>query len=237
MKDFVYKSLGLLALSLSSLLLSGNIASAQQSNVQNDSAFHIGLGVSITTNVAVLGSENNRDPFSDVTLSAVNFLIPMRFSAFKIEPEIGYVSSSYSSPLYNGSGRDVTFGLLHFGSGFYYLIPVASGASVYIGPKLGIEAYNETDKATDSLFSSGIQISTDNYSRTDFFAGLVFGGEYFFSRAFSMGVEAEVEYLNYGTLTRTTTITPASPSTSQSAPSPTGHQLNTKAAAIARIYF
>lgn len=223
-------------LGLVCLVIFSMIAHAQEKNVEN-SVVSVGLGVAIGPETVAFSSSGETDSPDVPLLYIFNFVVPIRFQHFKIEPEIGYAYFTYSEPLFSGRGEDDHASIFRVGTGIYYLIPAATGALAYVGPKFGVQAYNQSQKEIDSLNGIGIETRTDESSRTDLFLGLTFGGEYLFTRAFSLGVEAEVEYLSHGSLTVTHTATPSTGTSSPTPPSPTGYDITTKASVIARVYF
>ncbi|MEO1273097.1 MAG: hypothetical protein AAFX99_33840, partial [Myxococcota bacterium] len=65
----------------------------------------------------------------------------------------------------------------------------SSPVVVYVGPRFGF--------LIDSADTT-VNNSTTEISRTDFYGGLIFGGEYFFAKTFSLGGEIRATYIVIG---------------------------------------
>ena len=170
----------LINLCLLAIIASGACALGQQGQVR------FGLGVSVNPTM-LFSSSSSSTMFQPVGLT--NIYIPFMPSAnFRIEPEGGIVSisseTSGSSPFKASSTS------LRLGIGFFYVRPLDSTFSFYVGPRLGILASSTTYK-----FSFDPESKT---SETDFFLGGCIGGEYAFSPHFSLGGEVQLNYISYG---------------------------------------
>jgi hypothetical protein len=223
---------------------------AQESTPANGSDFRIGIGVSLDLNSA---SESQVTPANNSNANGevlgipflypaipLTFSIPMRFSHFKIEPEIGVYNYSYtlngskdSTGAINGETDNFSATSIRIGVGLYYTQQIAGNLSASIGPRVGIITNSsELDITPPPAETQFDKPSTTSTSRTDFFVGLTVGGEYFFSSAFSLGADAGFEYVSLGN--QTTTVTPAVSGTPETT---TGHSFETKEAIVARVYF
>ncbi len=225
-------------------LLLATRANAQQSTAPAGNDFRAGIGVALNVgnspDVEPSGLPSNAQ-LVNIPVAPITVLVPMRFSNFKIEPEVGIYNFSYniSAPKDStGTAVDYAYAFrstgIQIGAGFYYTEQLAGNLSAYFGPRAGIITYStEFDNyapAADSEY--GETSSTVESSRTDFYVGVTLGGEYFFSNAFSLGADVGFEYLSLGT--ESNTITPVVNGTQTAT---TGHSLITKGAIVARVYF
>ena len=100
--------------------------------------------------------------------------VPIRTGNLLIEPELSYYSVEVEDS-YDQSG-------LGLGVGVYLMSSVAPSVELALGGRGGITSSNyEPDVGTDS-------------EESGFFFGPVVGGEYFFNKHFSAGIDAAVIY-------------------------------------------
>jgi hypothetical protein len=161
----------------------------------------IGLGVSLNP-TALLALSSTLVSFVPVGLS--NIFVPIELSKeFRIEPEFGILTTSDEHP---GGTAQVksSSSLIRLGIGVLRVFPVDDSYNLYVGPRLGL-------LLTSSTSQSGSFPETGQ-SETDFYVGLVTGGEHMFSSHFSMGGEVQLNYVSFGT----PTYTPSSPTGTQS---------------------
>lgn len=212
-------------------------ALAQQDSTLPTPGVRIGLGTGLffqTGGEALIADELQTQSSIDfVPITAISFYVPIAFSGFKLEPELGMYNYSYSITSGSAENQNVSSTSFRIGTGIFYTHRTSAAFELYAGPRVGIVTHSQDIKNFDSL--STPQNSETNSSRTDFYVGLSVGGEYFFSEHFSLGVEAELEYLNLGK--ETTTVTPAAQFSNQQPTSTTGDNLVTKAGIVARVYF
>lgn len=143
----------------------------------------IGIGVPFGRKLVLI--EDDEFIFQPTGFS--NIYIPVLLqSKLRLEPEFGLWRYSYSRD--NGSESSSTYTSLRVGLGFFP-IKQTGRVSLYYGLRLGI-----TRTAT-SWESHG---ESDDASKTDFYIGPGFGGEYFFTDQLSIGGEAQVNYISVG---------------------------------------
>jgi hypothetical protein len=85
--------------------------------------------------------------------------------------------------------------MLRLGVGLFAVRPVDSSFNSYFGPRVGILSTSSTSSSTGS--------SESKTTETDFFVGFCLGGEYLLSPHFSMGGEAQLNYISFGNPDRT----------------------------------
>lgn len=147
----------------------------------------IGIGVSLNP-IAILGSGSTSIFLLPVGLS--NIYIPiMAGPSFRIEPEAGIFTISTETTLGSSSEKSSTT-LLRLGIGLFYVHSSESSFNSYFGPRIGILSTSETSSTTGN--------SETKTSETDFFIGFCIGSEYLFSPHFSIGAEAQLNYISFG---------------------------------------
>jgi len=190
----------IILLVLLSIVVTNTPLLAQEPTPSNGSDFRIGIGVSLDLGAAastqesqIAGSNSNLSgPPIDIPLLyptvPLTVLIPMRFSHFKIEPEIGVYSYSYmvngskdSTGATVGSSDNISSTSIRIGVGLYYTQQISGNLSASIGPRVGIITNSaEVDVTPPPAELQFQKPSTESLSRSDFFVGLTVGGEYFF---------------------------------------------------------
>jgi hypothetical protein len=144
------------------------------------------------------------------------FHVPIIFERIRIEPEISFRTSSSSSgstsydnypdqgttDIYasSSSSQSISIGL-----GAYYSFRIDNVADWYIGPRFG---FTRTSSVSDNstlytvMYADSTSLSTNmshtKQHATSYFAGAVFGGEYYLSSHFSAGAELQMTYTNSG---------------------------------------
>lgn len=130
----------------------------------------IGVGVSLNPTALFVG------PGSTLFLPVgfTNIYVPIEVSpTFRLEPEVGIFSAS------SGSSTTTYF---RGGVGLLYVRSIDSSFNIYVGPRIGA-------LSTSSTGSTGV---------IDFFLGPCVGGEQSFSPHFSIGGEAQLNYVRFG---------------------------------------
>ncbi len=128
----------------------------------------IGIGVSIDPT----GSSS---PYG---LSSI--YIPIKANTnFRIEPEAGILSRSYSG----SSSPGIESSFLKLGVGLFYVTWPEISLNTYAGPRAGLLFVSSTNSGTKK-------------SETGFFTGISLGMEYSVSARFSIGAEAQVNYMS-----------------------------------------
>jgi hypothetical protein len=183
----------------------------------------VGIGVSFEpTRLFFIGER----VFSSVT-TPVNMYIPINFaSGHRLEPDFGFFSFS-SKRSFAASTEQEEGAITRFGVGGFYLIPTNNALTLYAGPRVGL--YFVSSK---SSFSDQSSTSTSETKEIDVIVGLNFGGEYFLSSQFSVGAEAQANYISFGEPEETRTPPSPAPVTDRSQ-----HMLSTNALFFVRMYF
>ena len=148
-----------------------NLISQDLENPQNDQ-LRIGFGISYGKTVIFNGESNLQTLINPLDVS--NFSIVFRTANFRIEPSLGYFSSSRT---YNYDNDFSTFSI---------------GAKIATANlKVAMNYYFGID------FGIVLSSSSDG-SKTDFYVGPVIGAEYMISEIFSLGGEIQLNYMSIG---------------------------------------
>ena len=187
------------------------------------------------------------------------FHVPIVFERIRIEPEIGFRTSSNSSgstyyyiDSYENetetSSSSSSSESISIGIGAYYSFRIDNSADWYIGPRIGFtQSSSISDNSTvyDRIYTDSTSHSTSSshlkQHSISYFAGAVLGGEYYFSSHFSAGAELLVTYTNSGHPVideQSHVITPSPSYTSSSVPGPsTSSSFAESTAVYIRWYF
>lgn len=163
------------------------VAAAVAAQAQSLSLTHVerpmlGLGVAIGKEVSTLGDLT--DPI--VTVHQVDFpsiYLPIRLNpGLKIEPEFGITRYTIDAP-----DVDQTFSIMLIGAGAFFLMNVGP-VDLSWGLRFAMlkESYDH-----DGLVDYTV-------TRNDMVYGPALGGEYFFTRNFSLGGEVQFNYVKIG---------------------------------------
>ena len=154
-----------------------NFLNAQEERSQEKRS-RIGFGVS-------LGKEIINIPNEALTLlDFPSFYLPIRISPnFRLEPEIGYYRYSRSDEDWKGS-----YSILSIGCGIFRMTRKGN-VDIYYGARLGLIS---SSNSYESSWSDGKE------SKTDFYVGPAFGGEYFFTQHLTLGGEIQFNYIFMG---------------------------------------
>lgn len=137
----------------------------------------LGLGVSTDASALLL---------APLPVSMGNVHVPIQITdSFRIEPEFGLLSTS------SDDGDDNTESNLNLrlGVGLLFTHAMTKDTNVYGGARLGV-IFNTREEDNGN--------NTVTTSRTGFVGGGVSGGEYFFSPAFSVGGEFQLNVISLG---------------------------------------
>ncbi len=168
-------------------------------------SIRIGIGTSIGSDLLISGAELVMLP-----VNLGNLYFPIVFSNnVRLEPEIGFyrMGSSFD-------GHDSSNSNLRFGLGLFYNWSKDT-LNTYFGIRTGLMYNLRTSDSSDS-------------SRTDLYIGPALGTEYLFSKHFSLGVEAQLLYIDLGNW-ETDGLSSGSSSESSI--------ISTRALVFARVYF
>ncbi|WP_373044856.1 outer membrane beta-barrel protein [Vulgatibacter sp.] len=164
---------------------------------QEEKPFRIGIGGSVdVANINLVGSE--RVTFLPVGFSNVS--VPMWFGALRIEPEFGYLATS-AEETFSFEGDRESFELdtsaFRLGGGIAWSVPVEERTRIYFGPKLGV-IFRSSEEKESVRFGEEEDSQTTKVTSTDFWIGAAVGGEAFLTPNFSLGIEAQLNYVDLG---------------------------------------
>jgi hypothetical protein len=165
------------------------ISTAQDKAAANqDFKFKAGIGVSLNP-VGLVGSEDAILTLLPVGLA--NIHVPLQIARnWAIEPYLGIYSYSYDEGV-STSNETSSYDYWRIGVGVFYTLPLDNAVDAYFGPRAG---FLFRKKKYD------VSGSTLGYTKkeNDFYIGLSAGVQYYLSSHFSIGGEAQVNYLNLG---------------------------------------
>lgn len=150
---------------------------APSADAQQDAQFGLGVGLS-SSGFGVGGVD-----IVESALSPTSIYVPITFSTFRIEPEIGIFRTSSEDGSVETSST-----AFQIGTGVFILNPVGR-TNIYYGGRLGITRLS-------SSFESPAGESES--SRTNVFLGPAAGGEFLFSDNFSLGGEGQLLFTSIG---------------------------------------
>jgi len=194
-----------------------------------DSGVRVGIGVSIDPPRLFLSSGPSY--YSNV-VTPVNVSVPISATHFRVEPDFGLYSYTYESTM-SGTSDENDASIIHVGLGAFYLIPSESPTRIYLGPRFGLN-FVSTKSSTTYLSTP----SSTEISETDITVGIAVGGEHMLSTQFSVGGEAQLNYISFGQpdVTETSGGVPAGLNSSSS-PDVTRHLFATNVLFFFRWYF
>ncbi len=143
--------------------------------------FGIGVGISNWNLFTIEGVWSNIMPF--------DLVFPVDVSQnFRLEPTFGIVLNSRNRE----TGSDRKLSLTKYGLGLIYMNRINNNLQMNLGIRPSIAFYKEDVEG--SLPYSYAQ------SQTIIGVSATFGGEYYFAPQFSFGVEAQINYMNFGAI-------------------------------------
>ncbi len=148
-------------------------------NAQEKPHHNYGIGVNLYPALRVWGPTFNEMP-------GIYFTIALS-ERFRLEPELGYSRYSSDNPTSEEKDVETTYKV---GLGQFYIIKQSESNSVFLGPRVGI--------IRRGLYQRSYTGDESENSAIDFFLNLCLGGEYCFSKYFSLGGEVQLGYINYG---------------------------------------
>lgn len=165
---------------------------AETGNAHTSSTdFHMGIGagLSLLSPVIVGGTTLFVGPFGGGSL-----VIPLDIAGvIRLEPEV--------SIFHYGEGddtRETSATTAKVGMGIAYMFGIGGDAQGTIGARFGPQFVSSTETQTIFDPMGGETMQTTSRSSINFAAGPAFGGEYFPSEYFSIGAEAQVNFLYIG---------------------------------------
>lgn len=168
-------------------------ASAQESGTAHTSSkdFHIGIGagLSLLSPVIVGGATLFAGPFGGGSL-----VIPLDIAGvIRIEPEVAFFHYNQSDDTNSDSATTVKAG-----AGIFYMFGIGKDAQGTVGARLGPQFVSSVEEREQPDPNGGtLQVQTTR-SAVNFAVGPAFGGEYFFSEYFSLGAEAQINFIYLG---------------------------------------
>ena len=147
----------------------------------------VGIGASVNMGgVGLLGVESG---IAFTPIGMMNLHLPiLTAGGLRIEPEFGYFNYSSSNSFAESSTT-----ALRLGVGVAWAWEPLERTSLYVGPKIGL-SFRSTDYDQDE---GGFDVLEDD-DATDFWIGAAVGGEGFVTEGFSLGLEAQLNYINFG---------------------------------------
>jgi Outer membrane protein beta-barrel domain len=152
---------------------------------------HFGLGAGFNLNsITVAGQQILGGPFGG---GSIVFPIDLA-GVFRLEPELGlsHVSTADDD---DDSRTETSATVVRPAIGAFFRFPLGPTASGYVGGRLGPQFASSS--TTQTVFDTNQEITVDA-SRVDFAIGPAFGGEYFFSKHFSIGGEVALNFVFVG---------------------------------------
>jgi hypothetical protein len=211
------------------LLVSSTNARAQTATGNahtSTSDFHIGIGagMSLLTPVIVGSATLFAGPFGGGSI-----VLPLDIAGVvRIEPEFSIFHYNESD---DTSSNSVT--AIKTGVGLFWMFGVAPDAQGYLGARLGPQfvSSKQVNEEVDIMTGEVTEVKISR-SAVNFAVGPSVGGEYFPSEHFSIGAEAQVNFIHLGE--EDVEIDPGSDPTSSDE---TGFVAHTNAIIFARVFF
>jgi len=148
-----------------------------------DAADRTRVGVGASVNMGGIGLLGVESGISFAPLGTMNLHVPIRTAAgFRLEPEIGYT---------NFSDDHSSWSAFRFGLGLAWSWMPLDRTLLYAGPKFGL-----TIRSTE--YDAVIEEFSEEEDATDFWIGAAVGGEGFVTDGFSLGLEAQLSYVDFG---------------------------------------
>jgi hypothetical protein len=163
---------------LSTLLLAILAAPAQA-----QSPWKLGIGISLNRLFADLDEE------AAFAIPINNIFFPVAFGEhLLLEPEVGMTRGKQTLEVLDVK-QELKATIWRLGIGIFYRFPATDDLRVYLGPRF---KWIRTTASEDD----GAQRT--EFAETDISIGATAGGEYFFSSHFSLGGEAQFNYIDLG---------------------------------------
>jgi hypothetical protein len=151
---------------------------------------NIGIGVSLIQ-ATITPDLGGGGTFGAVALGDI--FVPIHFGQrFKLEPWLGVFRFKEKAES-SGTTSDESTTQWRLGTGLYFRFPTSESFIPYFGPRVGLLFTSFSEEDTFTGGSNKFELS-----ETDFQIGVALGGEYFFSRHFSLGGEVQLNYTSIG---------------------------------------
>jgi hypothetical protein len=150
---------------------------------QAQSPWKLGIGISLNQLFADLDEE------SAFAIPINNLHFPVAFGEhLLLEPEVGMTKGKQTVEVL-GVRQEFNATIWRLGIGIFYRFPATEDLRVYLGPRFKwMRTTASEDDGTDKT----------EFAETDVSIGAALGGEYFFSSHFSLGGEAQFNYIDLG---------------------------------------
>lgn len=170
--------------------------------------FALGIGVALNP-VALLVSANGLNDLV-VPIGLGNVTVPMSIGArVRLEPEFGLTRYSSETNVDTADfNAQTAVTALRLGVGLSIVVLEEAGLRTYAGFRVGLSRFSESSSQTSPFgdFEGSLK-------RTDSHIGVMFGGEYFLARRFSLGAELQLTRVSFGeTQVESAPVTPSFPS-------------------------
>lgn len=143
----------------------------------------------------VAGLTNGGGDFS-LLMPPSKFMIPLTFGTMRIEPEFGWMRySTKTKATQYVTEQKGSLNAMRIGCGFFSVQNVKK-VNVYFGGRVGIILTSNSSTTPDP--TNALKSIETTSSKTDFYVGPCFGGEYMISDNFSFGGEAQLIYSSIG---------------------------------------
>lgn len=150
---------------------------------QAQSPWKFGVGINLNQLFAGLDEE------STFAIPINNLHFPIAFGQrLLLEPEFGMTNGKQTVKVLDVE-QEFKATIWRLGIGIFYRFPATDDLRVYVGPRFKwIRTTASEDDGTD----------VTRFAETDVSIGAALGGEYFFSSHFSLGGEAQFNYIDLG---------------------------------------
>lgn len=149
----------------------------------------IGFGISFNP---LLAMDDNKEAL--FPKSYANFYLPVQDTTyFMYEFEFGIQSQSSEIADANDSTTKSTNSLISFGIGGFYTFQPEKSVNIYIGPRISIALLFTEEE----YYANSNNALSSDISQTILNVGAVFGGEYYLSNYFSLGLEAQLNVFTF----------------------------------------
>jgi hypothetical protein len=144
--------------------------------------------VNFTREIIISSSASDMEVYT-LPIDLANFSVIIRGSGFRIEPSLGYFSTS-SEYTYQSNTSKSSSSNFRIGALIAYNNSSVESMNFYYGLTIGALFTSMHNESTVS--------TTTDHSKTDFFIGPAVGGEYMINEHFSFGGEINVNYISIG---------------------------------------
>ena len=166
------------------LIILISVLTGYSQTTETNSQSRIGIGMTITDVKDLLYS------IMDLGSLTPTFFVPIQFSPnFRIEPEVGLFKYSQERDEEN-SKSETSANIFQLGVGICPMVHY-NNFDLYYGARAGYLKVTSTDEYTTSNYTQKSEETGSGY-----YIAPVLGGEYYFSKLFSVGGEVQIKYTN-----------------------------------------